>query len=31
MMVDVVQHIWAWDEPYTLNSTLIDAITGMFG
>lgn len=31
MMFDVIRHMWSWDEPYTLNSSLIDAITGLFG
>lgn len=30
MVFDVVRHIWSWDAPYSLNSTLMDAITGVF-
>jgi excisionase family DNA binding protein len=31
MVFDVVRHIWSWDEPYSLSSTLMDAVTGAFG
>ena len=31
MMFDVIRHMWSWDEPYTINSSLIDALTGVFG
>ena len=31
MMFDMVNNIWSWDEPYTLNSSLIEAILGVFG
>jgi len=30
MMMDMVRHIWSWNEPYTINSTVIDAILGLF-
>ncbi len=30
MMMDMVRHIWSWDQPYTLNSTIIDAILNLF-
>jgi hypothetical protein len=30
MMVDLVRNIWSWNEPYSLNSGLIDAILGLF-
>ena len=26
MLLDMVRHIWSWNEPYTINSTIIDAI-----
>lgn len=26
MMVDVLRNMWSWDQPYTLNSSLIEAI-----
>jgi excisionase family DNA binding protein len=31
MLFDAVRHIWSWDEPFTLTSSLIEGITGMFG
>jgi hypothetical protein len=31
MMFDLIRHMWSWDEPYSLNSSLIDTITGLFG
>lgn len=31
MVFDVVRHIWSWDQPYSLNSTLMDALTSVFG
>ena len=31
MMFDVIRHMWSWDEPYTINSSLIEALTGVFG
>ncbi|NOY43497.1 MAG: helix-turn-helix domain-containing protein [Planctomycetes bacterium] len=30
MMMDMVRHIWSWNEPYTINSTVIDAILNIF-
>ncbi len=30
MMMDMVRHIWSWSEPYTINSTVIDAILNLF-
>ncbi len=31
MMTDLVRNMWSWDGAYSLNSTLMDAISGMFG
>lgn len=31
MMLDMMRYIWSWDEPYTLNSAVMDAILGLFG
>jgi hypothetical protein len=31
MMFDMMNHIWSWDEPYTLSSPLIEAVLGLFG
>ncbi len=31
MMTDLVRNMWSWNSTYTLNSTLMDAISGMFG
>ena len=30
MMLDMMRNIWSWDETYTLNSALMDAILGLF-
>ena len=30
MMFDMMRNIWSWDETYTLNSSLMDAILGWF-
>jgi len=30
MMLDMVRNIWSWDEPYSLSSSLIDSILGLF-
>ena len=30
MMYDLVRHIWSWDQPYALNSTIMDAIIETF-
>ncbi len=29
MMFDMMNNIWSWDEPYSLNSALMDAILGL--
>lgn len=29
--LDLVQSIWSWDEPYAVNSAIIDGILGIFG
>ena len=29
--LDLIQSIWAWDQPYALNSSIIDGILGIFG
>jgi hypothetical protein len=31
MMLDMIRNIWSWEEPYALNSSLLDAILGMIG
>lgn len=31
MMFDLVRHMWSWDRPLTLNSSLMDWIISMFG
>ncbi|TWU27324.1 helix-turn-helix domain-containing protein [Bythopirellula polymerisocia] len=31
MMLDMVRNIWSWDENYSLNSSMLDALLGMFG
>ncbi len=31
MMVDIVRHMWSWDKPYNLNSTLMDQIIKIVG
>ena len=31
MMFDMIGNIWAWDQEYAMNSSLLDAILGMFG
>lgn len=30
MMLDVVRSMWSWDEPYQVNSTIIDGLSGIF-
>lgn len=30
MMLDMMRNIWSWNETYSLNSTLMDAILGLF-
>ncbi len=30
MMLDMVRNIWSWDETYSLNSALMEAILGLF-
>ena len=30
-MFDLLRHMWSWDEPYTLNSRMMDWILGVFG
>jgi len=30
MMLDMMRNIWSWDETYSLNSSLMDAILGWF-
>ncbi len=30
MMLDMIRNIWSWEETYTLNSALMDAILGWF-
>ena len=31
MMIDMVWNIWSWDESYSLNSSMLEALLGMFG
>jgi hypothetical protein len=31
MMLDMIQNIWSWNGNYTINSSLLDALLGMFG
>ncbi|MCA9233230.1 MAG: helix-turn-helix domain-containing protein, partial [Planctomycetales bacterium] len=30
MMLDMIRNIWSWDEPYSLSSSLIDSLLGLF-
>ncbi len=30
MVFDIVRNMWSWEEPYALNSSLIDGLTGLF-
>jgi len=31
MMIDVIRNMWAFEEPFALNSSLIDGLLGIFG
>jgi excisionase family DNA binding protein len=31
MMLDMIRSIWSWDQPYALNSTMLDGLMGIFG
>jgi hypothetical protein len=31
VMMDMIRNIWAWDESFALNDSLLDSILGMFG
>jgi hypothetical protein len=31
MMFDLVRNMWSWNEPFAVNSTLMDGILGMLG
>jgi hypothetical protein len=31
MMYDLVRNMWSWNGPYPVNSTIMDAIMGLFG
>ena len=31
MMYDLLRNMWSWEGPYTVNSSLMDAILGLFG
>ena len=31
MMLDMVWSIWSWQEPYSMSSSLLDALLGIFG
>ena len=30
-MLDMLRSMWSWNEPYTINSTMMDAVLSMFG
>lgn len=30
MMFDLIRNMWSWDTPYSLNSTLMDTVLGLF-
>jgi len=31
MMLDMIRSIWSWDQPYALNSAMLDGLMGIFG
>ena len=31
MILDIIRHIWSWQEPYTITSSLLEGLLGMFG
>lgn len=31
MAMDLVQSMWAWDEPFAINSSIMDGLLGIFG
>ena len=31
LMYDLVRNMWSWDRPYTVNSSIMDSILGLFG
>jgi len=31
MMLDMIRSIWSWNEPYALNSSMLDALLGLLG
>ena len=31
MMYDMLRNMWSWNAPYTVNSSIMDLIMGMFG
>ena len=31
MMYDLMRNMWSWNAPYSVNSTIMDAIMGLFG
>ncbi len=31
MVVDLVRNLWSWDQPFTVNSALIDSLNSLFG
>jgi hypothetical protein len=31
MMIDLMRNMWSWDQPFSLNSGLIDGILGLLG
>jgi len=30
MMIDMVRSIWSWEQPYALNSTILEGLMGIF-
>jgi len=31
MMFDMIRNIWSWEEPYAINSAMIESLLGLFG
>jgi len=31
LMIDMINNIWSWDQPYALNSAMLDGLMGIFG
>ncbi len=30
MMYELIRHMWSWDEPYTMTSSIMDGVLGLF-